>query len=480
MDEHSDDTGSETPSEPTEQVTPTDPATGGSTGQWPADPPTDPYARTGSFGQSPGGSWAPGGGYSGPWQSSWGPSVPQWAPPPFETPRRRGSLFAVLAVAVSVALLLGAGILIGHGFWTAARSAANGGLNFQPPSNNTTVPGPTGSGSGGPGNAAAIAAKVDPGLVDVQTSVPYQQLEAFGTGVVLTSNGEVLTNNHVIEGSSTITVTDVGNGKTYSASVVGYSVNRDLAVIQLHNASGLQTVSLGDSSKLAVGDQVVGIGNAQGAGGTPSYTGGTVTALNQSITASSQFEPAEQLTGLIQSNTDIQEGDSGGPLVNTKGQVVGIDTAASSGFSFQGGGAGESYSIPVNTAVTLAKQVEAGQGSDTVHIGATAFLGVEVEPANSSTGPFGGSFGLGQGGGSSTSSNGVAVANVVNGEPADQAGITTGDVITSVGGTTVNTPSALTAVLLTHHPGDKVQIVWTDQSGTTHKSTVQLASGPPQ
>ena len=159
-------------------------------------------------------------------------------------------------------------------------------------------------------------------------------------------------------------------------------------------------------------------------------------------------------------------------------EMSGIDTAASSGFSFQGG-AGQSYSIPINSAVTLAKEVENGQSSSSVHVGATAFLGVAVEPAGSSTGPFGGSFGFGQSpGGSSTS--GVAVANVVSGEPADQAGITTGDIITSVGGTAVNTPSALTAVLLTHHPGDKVQVVWTDQSGTTHTSTVQLASGPPQ
>jgi S1-C subfamily serine protease len=483
MDEHSDETRPEVPSDPTAEIPPTGRSGAEPTAQWPVEPPTDPYAQAGAFNQPPAGT--PGGPrYSGPWQSSWGPTVPQWAPPPFEPPRRRGSGLTVLALAVSVALLLGAGVLIGHGFWTAARSAADGNLGVQPPSSGTitpTVPGSTGSVSGGPSNAGAIAARVDPGLVDIQTSVPYQQLEAFGTGVVLTSTGEVLTNNHVIEGSSTITVTDIGNGKSYSASVIGYSVNRDLAILQLHNASGLQTVTVGDSSKLAVGDQVVGIGNAQGAGGTPSYTGGTVTALNQSITASSQFEPSEQLTGLIQSNTDIQEGDSGGPLVDTKGDVVGLDTAASSGFSFQGG-AGQSYSIPIDKAVTLAKEIENGQGSNTVHVGATAFLGVAVEPANASSTPFGGSLGIGgsSGTGSSPSTSGVAVENVVSGEPADQAGITAGDIITNVAGTTINTPSALTDVLLNYHPGDKVQVEWTDQSGTAHKSTVQLASGPPQ
>jgi len=127
-------------------------------------------------------------------------------------------------------------------------------------------------------------------------------------------------------------VTDVGNNKTYTASVVGYDRTKDVAVLQLHNASGLTTATLGNSSNASVGEDVVGIGNAGGTGGTPSAVGGTVTALNQSITASDDGDgTSEQLSGLIETNADIQPGDSGGSLVNTSGDVIGMDTAASAG-----------------------------------------------------------------------------------------------------------------------------------------------------
>jgi len=390
----------------------------------------------------------------------------------------------VLALLLSVALLLGAGILIGHGFWTqtSGPGSATGALPFQPPSTGSSLPSSGPTGSGGPANAASIAAKVNPGLVDINTSLSYQSAQAAGTGMVLTSSGEVLTNNHVIEGATNISVTDVGNGQTYGATVVGYDLSRDLAVLQLHNASGLQTVSLGDSSKVAVGQSVVGVGNAGGTGGTPSFAGGSVTALNQSIAASDQFNSnSEQLTGLIEFNADIQPGDSGGALVGADGRVIGITTAASSGLQFQTGG-GAAYAIPINTGISLARQIESGRASATVHIGPTAFLGVEVTPVNGSGFgqiPSGGGFGSGSGQGSSPTA-GVGVYRVVTGDPADQAGISAGDVITSVGGTTVNSPSDLTNVLLGHHPGDKVQIVWTDQAGASHTSSVQLASGPPQ
>ena len=153
--------------------------------------------------------------------------------------------------------------------------------------------------------------------------------------MVLSSDGKVLTNNHVISGATSISVTDIGNGKTYSAKVVGYDRTHDVAVLQLQNASGLQTTPLGDSSKVSVGDSVVGVGNAGGVGGTPSAAAGTVTALNQTITASDDGNgTSEQLSGLIQVNADIQPGDSGGSLVNSQGQVVGIDTAGSTATSY--------------------------------------------------------------------------------------------------------------------------------------------------
>ena len=200
-------------------------------------------------------------------------------------------------------------------------------------------------------------------------------------------------------------MTDVGNGKTYSASVVGYSRTKDIAVLQLHGASGLQTATIGDSSKVSVGEDVVGIGNAGGTGGTPSAAGGTVTALNQSITASDEGDgSSEQLTGLIETNADIQAGRLGriarehcrtghrhrhrslgrilvpvlGPVVRQPGlrhpdQRGDLDRQADRG----------------------------GDSSSTVHIGATAFLGVEVAQSSCSSGSgrLGSGFGSGFGGG---------------------------------------------------------------------------------
>ena len=145
----------------------------------------------------------------------------------------------------------------------------------------------------------------------------------------------MLTNNHVIDGATHITATDIGNGKTYEATVVGYDPSHDIAVLQLQGASGLATAKLGDSSKLSVGDAVVGIGNAGGAGGTPSIAGGAITGLDRSITAGDELGgKTEQLTGLIETNADIQAGDSGGPLVDSQGTRDRHDTAGSAGFGF--------------------------------------------------------------------------------------------------------------------------------------------------
>lgn len=334
----------------------------------------------------------------------------------------------------------------------------------------------TGTHGSGPQAAlttSQITAQTDPGLVDVVSTLGYQQAEAAGTGIVLTSSGEVLTNNHVIEGATSIRVTDIGNGRTYQAKVVGYDQTKDVAVLQLQGASGLKTVSLGDSSTAAVGQNVVAIGNAGGKGGTPSVVTGQITGLGQSITASDQGSgTSEQLTGLIEDNADIQAGDSGGPLLNSAGQVIGIDTAASAGTGFQfqspQGQATQAFAIPINDALSIARQIEAGDASSTVHIGTTAFLGIEVMSAGDAA-----SQGIQAG-------SGAAVAGVLNGSAAQNAGITSGDVITSVDGQAVSSPSALQAAMEQHHPGDRVTIGWTDQAGQTHSATVTLANGPAQ
>jgi len=343
-------------------------------------------------------------------------------------------------------------------------------------------------------SSSAIASRVDPGLVDVVSSDGLQQATSAGTGIVLTSTGEVLTNNHVVEGATSIKVTDIGNGKTYTATVVGYDASHDVAVIQLQNASGLTTASLGDSSTVQTGDSVTALGNAEGKGGTPSVATGTVSALDQSITASDELSSvSEQLTGLIETNAPIQPGDSGGPLVNSYGEVIGMDTAAGSNYQLQGQSstATQAYAIPINAALSIAKQIEAGTTTSDVHIGATAFLGLEIGSSSSSSGDgsggFGGSGSSGSGFGgfggfgsqnSQGSTSGVTVAGTESGSPAASAGITEGDTITAVGSQSVTSAEDITHALVQYHPGDSIQISWVDQNGQSQTATVTLATGP--
>ena len=405
-----------------------------------------------------------------------------------EPPRRRRGRTALGLTATAVVALAagaGAGVALSHG---------------STPSGNATATSKTVL------STSQIASRVDPAIVDVTSTLGYQNATAKGTGIVLTSNGEILTNNHVINGATSISVTDIGNGKTYKATVVGYDESHDIAVLQLSGASGLTTATTGDSSTVQVGDKVVALGNAGGVGGTPSVAAGSVTALNQSITASDEGSgTSEQLSGLIETNADIQAGDSGGPLVNSHGQVIGVDTAASSanpsgngssdpfggsdpfgnGSSDPFGGLGngssdngssssgqqattQAFAIPINTALSIASQIEGGHASSTVHIGTTAFLGVEIASSSQQS-----SFGS-----SGSGSSGVAIAGVQSGTPADAAGLSAGDVITSVAGQSVNSGTDIQQILVGHHPGDKISISWTDSNGQSHTATVTLAAGP--
>jgi S1-C subfamily serine protease len=311
-----------------------------------------------------------------------------------------------------------------------------------------------------------IATQTDPGLVDINTTLGYQQAKAAGTGMVLTSSGEVLTNNHVINGATSITARDIGNGRTYQAKVVGYDHSHDIAVLQLQGASGLQTVTLGDSGSATAGQKVVALGNALGKGGTPAVATGHIASLGASITASDEGAgTSEQLTGLIHHNAGIQPGDSGGPLVNTAGQIIGINTAASQGTQFQGQQT-QAFAIPINQAKSIADQIEAGTSSATVHIGLTGLLGVQILSADSAA-----ANGIQAG-------SGAVVAGVVSGTPASGAGLTQGDVIVSVDGQSVSSPEQLQSALGQHHPGDSVTIGWQDQTGQTQSASVVLANGP--
>ena len=200
---------------------------------------------------------------------------------------------------------------------------------------------------------------------------------------------------------------------------------------------------------------MVAIANA---GGTPSNAGGSIVALNQPITARDSLDGAsEQLSGLVQVNVSIQPGDSGGSLVNTAGQVIGIDTAASQSHSSQGSGT-EGFAIPVDQALAVARQIESGQGSTTVHVGSTAFLGVLLSASSAQSGPDN-LFGNGTGSSGGSSPSGPTVSSVVSGGPAAQAGLAAGDVITSLAGRSVDS-TTISSLLVGYHPSDKVQIGW--------------------
>jgi S1-C subfamily serine protease len=319
---------------------------------------------------------------------------------------------------------------------------------------------------------AQVASQADPGLVDVISTLGYQHGTAAGTGMVLTPDGEVLTNNHVVAGATSIQVRDVGNDQTYSASVVGYSDSKDVAVLQISGASGLSTVKLGNSGSVQVGQDVVAIGNAGGKDGTPSVATGTVTQLAATITASDEGSGnSEQLTDMIQTNAGIEPGDSGGPLLSASGEVIGMDTAAATSDSQVGTTAAEiteAFSIPISRALSIADQIEAGTTSAAVHIGSTAFLGVEV----SATTP-GGSYG-----GYGRPSAGVAIVGTVPGTAAADAGWTVGDTIISIDGHDVTSSSGLQSAIQLYHPGDKVTVAWQDQLGQTHTSVLTLTQGP--
>ena len=330
--------------------------------------------------------------------------------------------------------------------------------------------------SNGTAATAKVAKRVDAGLVDITSTYSSAGSTGEGTGMILTSTGVVLTNNHVIEGATSISVRDVKTGATYRARVLGYDVARDVALLQLIDASGLTTVTTDATSTISAGEKIIGVGNAEGAGGTPSYTAGTVVATNQSITAQDESNPsgAEQLKGLVEVDADVLPGDSGGSLVNSSGQVIAMVTAGSSangGFGFTQGASGTSqgYAIPIATALRIAEVIESGHSAPNIHVGKSAFLGVEFDSTASTSNAASGS-----------SVSGVTIATAIAGDPAAQAGLVAGDVITSVNGQTVTTGTSLQSIMITLRPGQSVSVGYVNAAGQDKTVTVVLGSGPPQ
>jgi S1-C subfamily serine protease len=349
------------------------------------------------------------------------------------------------------------------------------------------------------GAQQTIVTKVKPGLVIINTNLQYNSEAAAGTGMVINADGLVLTNNHVIDGSTKITATVAATGTTYPATVVGYDKTRDIALIQLQNASGLTTVPIGNSSSVKIGNAVVALGNAEGQGSITAAAG-EVTGLNQTITASEEggSTASETLTGMIQTDANIVPGDSGGPLAGSTG-VIGIDTAGNGVSDQQQASAG--FAIPINTALSVARQIAGGHASSTITIGYPPFVGIFIGSGSSSSPQAQAQqqSGGGSGGAGSSSppcytsnadltvpsaiapvSSGTLIVGTICGSPAALAGLTGGAVITAVNGQAVGSPDDLTGILSRFHPGDTISVTWVSPSGGRSTSSLHLTAGPPQ
>ena len=342
-------------------------------------------------------------------------------------------------------------------------------------------------------NDEAVYNEVEPGIVDVNANLQYLEETAEGTGFVIdAAAGLVLTNNHVIDGATSVTVTPVASGKSYQARVLGYDLSDDVALLQLPGVTGLKAVTIGDSSHVAVGTPVLAIGNEAGQGGSPTVAPGVISSLDRTIDATDNSSGlSEILRGMLQTNADIRPGDSGGPLANAAGQVIGIDTAAGGNTIYSG------YAIPIETAVRIAHRIFAGQASPAIQIGVPAFLGALV-PESSSADPRQqarqqqqkSGVVISRGSTCSTGDvtavpasiaparSGALVDGVLCGTPAESAGLSAGDVITSIGGRAVTTPGSLTAIVDRYLPGRQAPLAWVSPDGRRHTALVTLNAGP--
>jgi S1-C subfamily serine protease len=286
------------------------------------------------------------------------------------------------------------------------------------------------------------------GLVEITSTIDYGRAEAAGTGLVLGADGVVVTNHHVIQGATTITVTVPATGKEYDAEVVGYDASKDVAVLLLDDASGLATVRT-DTSDLTSGQDVVAVGDAGGDGGALTAAPGTISDLHHPITVADETTGAPgRLRNLIEVTSDVVPGDSGGALLDAAGDVIGMTVAASTGAQVTG------YVIPIHRILHVVDLVQAGDDSGGVTIGGSPFMGVALE-------------------GTSTT-----IAAVMQDSPAAAAGLAAGDTITRVDGVAVGTADQLRTTVLQHEPGDTVTVTWTDSAGARHRGTLGFADGP--
>lgn len=283
-----------------------------------------------------------------------------------------------------------------------------------------------------------ILAKVQPSVVAIETSQTTSRgvFEGAGSGIVLSADGLVLTNAHVIGGLGDITVV-LADGTEHDATLVGASPDDDLAVVKVDGVSDLVPAELGSSDDLRVGDEVIAIGNALNLGGEPTVTRGIVSAKDRDLEAQ-----GVQLQGLIQTDAAINPGNSGGPLVNAAGQVVGMNTAIVADAQNLG------FSIAIDRAKPIIQDLEDGKGTVTPD---QAFLGVSSSDVSGLTDAVRERFGV-------DGDTGAFVTEIVPDSAADKGGLQVGDVIVEIDGTKVTEAADVRDAVVAHEPGDKVEL----------------------
>jgi S1-C subfamily serine protease len=421
---------------------------------------------------------------------------------------RRGGRLLVYVVVAALAASIGAGatVALNRHHDASPETPAAGVSSGVPPGGEVPAPHDNASGSGAssaPLNAAAVAQKVDPGLVDITATLKYNGETAEGTGMIISADGLVLTNNHVIDQATKVQVNLVTQSATtsasYSAKVLGYDAADDVALLKLVGASGLPVERFGNSSQVSLGTPVLALGNAEGHGGARPAQG-IINALDRSIQASDEgSNTTENLKHMLQTNAKILQGDSGGALANNAGQVIGMITAANTGGSHGPGTNGGTlgFAIPINSALSIARQIAAGQPSATIYIGVPGFLGVEVATSDSESpaqqaadeikagGTRGGSSACQTGNTQAVVPQKVApiaagalIVGVLCDTAADAATMVPGDVITAVNGQVITTPGSLTTITTKYHPNDVVSVLWVSLDGAEHSTRMQLGQGP--
>ena len=300
-----------------------------------------------------------------------------------------------------------------------------------------------------------IAEKVGPAVVVVRIDDPDEpdEYDPQGTGIIITSDGYIVTNNHVIasRGTNNIMV-ELSDGTEYKAGLVGMDETTDLAVIKV-DATGLTAAALGDSDELKVGEEVVAIGNALGMG-SGTVTTGIISGLNKEIYASGYSQE------YIQTDAAINPGNSGGPLINMAGEVIGINTLKSYIAEYDASGQavsseGIGFAIPINTAIPVIQQIMTSGSVERPGIGITCLIDEDNE-YNPSGAP-----------------DGVTIVSVTEGGPADLAGIEANDIITKADGVAITTVDDLTDIIKGHAIGEKLSLtVWRD--GTEYQASVTI------